>query len=276
MRALKRLQLLLAAVLFTQFSFSQTIFGRSYYSTGNNSCDGVELYYEVGSYEPIPGISFPVPAGLTVSSLNSLSTDYSVLYSDGFFEFKGPRFRAKIQSSCGIITVSFYLPTPLNGDTWPNTGNLAAPNMTVDYQGCETANQQPYATFQSNHGNDAVLEIEFVDDHSDENANANGLSVIWLSIDNTDINGTLYNYDDCDDDGVPDEFDCDSDNNQNGKWRVCHNNKTICISPTALATHLAHGDGLGECESSNCTPATKVEEPATLKNFYTPSTYLIP
>jgi hypothetical protein len=35
--------------------------------------------------------------------------------------------------------------------------------------------------------------------------------------------------------------------NKGNKVRVCHNNKSICISSEAIQDHLSHGDALGEC-----------------------------
>ena len=46
--------------------------------------------------------------------------------------------------------------------------------------------------------------------------------------------------------GDDDDYDyCDSNHK---KVNVCHNGNTICISISALQTHLDHGDTLGECD----------------------------
>ncbi len=39
--------------------------------------------------------------------------------------------------------------------------------------------------------------------------------------------------------------------NNNSKVLVCHNGNPICISPNAVAAHLAHGDQLGSCDANN-------------------------
>ncbi|MFY7990962.1 MAG: hypothetical protein ACOVO3_09520, partial [Fluviicola sp.] len=40
------------------------------------------------------------------------------------------------------------------------------------------------------------------------------------------------------------------------KVQVCHNGHTICVSPSAIPAHLAHGDQLGDCdEVNNCAGA---------------------
>lgn len=41
--------------------------------------------------------------------------------------------------------------------------------------------------------------------------------------------------------------ECMNGNNQNLKYLLCHNGKTICTSFFSTETHLAHGDGLGAC-----------------------------
>ncbi|MFN5184021.1 MAG: T9SS type A sorting domain-containing protein, partial [Bacteroidota bacterium] len=42
------------------------------------------------------------------------------------------------------------------------------------------------------------------------------------------------------------------------KVEVCHNGNSICISPTSVASHLAHGDALGSCVEVNaCNTVTQ-------------------
>ena len=40
-------------------------------------------------------------------------------------------------------------------------------------------------------------------------------------------------------------------NPKNPKVEICHNGKTICVDENAIASHLAHGDVLGNCSPSN-------------------------
>src|SRR5262245_7831648 len=97
---LLRMQLFVVATLITSFSFSQTFIGSTYNVwPGNNSCDAIQL--EVFDQMAPAGISFPVPAGLTVSGLTTLSTDFQITngYIDG--AYLPPRFVAKVQTSCG-------------------------------------------------------------------------------------------------------------------------------------------------------------------------------
>ena len=37
------------------------------------------------------------------------------------------------------------------------------------------------------------------------------------------------------------------------KVSICHNGKTICVSPSAVKAHLAHGDKLGSCDEEAFT-----------------------
>jgi hypothetical protein len=48
--------------------------------------------------------------------------------------------------------------------------------------------------------------------------------------------------------GLPSDWYC-SNNNNSEKIKVCHDGNTICISESAVETHLAHGDFLGPCAS---------------------------
>ncbi len=40
--------------------------------------------------------------------------------------------------------------------------------------------------------------------------------------------------------------------NKNDKVQLCHNGKELCVAPSAVAAHLAHGDKLGKCSDAPC------------------------
>ena len=61
-----------------------------------------------------------------------------------------------------------------------------------------------------------------------------------------DGSGDICDLDD-DNDGVPDEMDCDPLDGGNDKVLVCHKGQTLCISQNALDAHLRHGDQAGPC-----------------------------
>jgi hypothetical protein len=40
--------------------------------------------------------------------------------------------------------------------------------------------------------------------------------------------------------------------NNNQKVLICHNGNTLCVAPSAIAAHIAHGDYLGGCGNASC------------------------
>ena len=83
---------------------------------------------------------------------------------------------------------------------------------------------------------------------------------------------------DTDNDGIPDCADWSGINsvpmewrcgNNNNKVMICHippgnpsNPQNICVSPNAVAAHLAHGDYLGYCGMANCNGSYLVAQPS--------------
>jgi len=83
---------------------------------------------------------------------------------------------------------------------------------------------------------------------------------------------------DTDNDGIPDCVDWNGINSVPMEWRcgsnnnkvmICHippgnpaNPQSICVSPNAVAAHLAHGDYLGYCGMANCNASYMVARPA--------------
>jgi hypothetical protein len=65
---------------------------------------------------------------------------------------------------------------------------------------------------------------------------------------------------DADGDGVPDAYDCEPNNKKKDKWMVCHNGHTLCVSQSAVAAHLNHGDQLGACANGNRGGAIDITE----------------
>ncbi|MBK0403437.1 T9SS type A sorting domain-containing protein [Adhaeribacter sp. BT258] len=54
--------------------------------------------------------------------------------------------------------------------------------------------------------------------------------------------------------------------NRNEKVTICHNGHEICVSVNAVQAHLAHGDVLGNCQSSNNQPAKPNNGGGTINN----------
>ena len=49
---------------------------------------------------------------------------------------------------------------------------------------------------------------------------------------------------------LPAEWRC---GNNDDKVQICHDGNTLCISPSAVPAHLAHGDYLGPCNAADCS-----------------------
>lgn len=199
-------------------------------SPGNNSCNAGQLF-DAGV------INFPVPPGLTLAQLNYLETDFRAPY------YHTPLFGFEIQaqSTCGLINLFIRIDAPANLP-WINSGNLARPGTsTYTYSYCNQTGQTiQYGDVQTQYGSSFVVSITLV---FLDNGNI-------IDFDNTRVNNRTYNYDDCDNDGLLDIYDCDPAQGGNNKVLVCHNGQTICVAMQALQTHLNHGDYMGSCAAS--------------------------
>lgn len=96
------------------------------------------------------------------------------------------------------------------------------------------------------------------------------------AVDNLTFDGTTYNFEpspdsdgdgdgdacdtDDDNDGVPDAYDCAPQDAKNNKVIVCHNGHEICVSQSAVPSHLKHGDALGACNTSTVLATQRAGE----------------
>jgi hypothetical protein len=220
------------------------LFGEAMAVTGgHNSCNAIQ----VSSSSATPGyggINYPVPTGLTIGDLNSLSTDY--MATAGGIGGGSPRFVVETDNGYFFLNIGDW-PGMVNPNTlnvWYNSGNMVAPTAMIDASGYGGTVADPYAAFQAAHAADVITYIYIVQD------GAWKFGTQTVLFDNSNINGRMYNYDDCDGDGVPDDYDCALNDKKNDKVLVCHNGKALCIAQTALAAHLAHGDALGACTTT--------------------------
>jgi hypothetical protein len=198
-------------------------------SPGNNSCNAGRIF-DVG------WVYFPVPPGLTLAQLNYLETDFA---PDSDPEIA---FEIIAQSTCGLINIYIKIgPWGTPNPPWINSGNVASPSTgTYTYSFCNQAGQTiQYGDVQTLYGSSIVLSIRMLSWEQGIN----------IDFDNTRINNTTYNYDDCDNDGLLDIYDCDLNHGGNNKVLVCHNGNTICVALSALQAHENHGDYLGSCSS---------------------------
>lgn len=149
------------------------------------------------------GIDFAVPANLTINELNTLSTDYE--FTAASCAIGSPRLGITLASNPNAAIFVYigpppnYTGCPLN--VWANTGNLLTSASLVDATQYDGTFYESWASVQAQFSGQVVTDIFLVSD----NGPAPGDSQTVL-IDNTDVNGTLYDYEftsknDCKDGG---------------------------------------------------------------------------
>jgi hypothetical protein len=210
MRKLSSLVLLLTSAgslsVLAAVGIGYSLFGSaSYISPGNMSNRGVKLVADATANPPVySGIDFAVPPNLTIDNLNTLSTDYDFTASscgDG-----SPRFGIQLAGHTGTIFVYIGPPpnyTGCSSNVRTNTGNLLAPASLVDASQLGGAFYEPWAAAQAQFSGAVVTDIFLV---SDNGPGSGGLGSQTVLIDNTNVNGTVYDYeftskDDCKDGG---------------------------------------------------------------------------
>jgi hypothetical protein len=184
-----------------------TLFGSAtYISPGLNSNRAVKLVSDATVNPAVySGIDFAVSANLTINDLNTLSTDYK--FTAANCALGSPRFGITLASNPNAAIFVYigpppnYTGCPLN--VWANTGNLLTPAGFVDATQYGGAFYEPWAAAQAQFSGQVVTDIFLV---SDNGPGPGGLGSQTVLIDNTDVNGTLYDYEfsskgDCKDGG---------------------------------------------------------------------------
>ena len=133
------------------------------------------------------GVDFAVPAGLTVSGLSNLATDYQMTV--GTCGLGSPRFSVEVTNGTTTGNIFFYLGPPPSytgcpPNVWTNSGNLASPANLVDASQIGGTFYEPYALVQATFGSYTVTDIALVVDGPGQTA----------QFDNTQVNSTTYTY----------------------------------------------------------------------------------
>jgi hypothetical protein len=180
-----------------------SLFGQaSYVSPGHNSNRAVKLVADANA-GIFSGIDFSVPSGLTINNLNTLSTDYD--FTAGSCAGGSPRFGIQLAGFSGTIFVYIGPPPNYTGcppNAWANTGNLLTPASLVDDSQLSGGTfYDSWAAAQARYSGKMVTDIFLV---SDNGPGPGGLGSQTVLIDNTNVNGTTYDYeptskDDCKD-----------------------------------------------------------------------------
>lgn len=157
---------------------------------GNASNTAVQLSWGPGA-DTDGGVNFNVPAGFTVSQLNTLSADYK--FTVGTCEEASPRFQVNVTNAAGSGNVFVYFGpqfpstnAPCAGSTYMNSGNLLGANGVDATQLGD--GYESWAAFQATDGGDSVTGIQLVVDGYDTN------NYITAQFDNVMINSSTTTF----------------------------------------------------------------------------------
>jgi hypothetical protein len=179
---------LLAAPIANATSPSYTLFGDAMLVHPGNASPTAAEATNTGTHK-FGGVAFSFPAGLTVSQLNNLATDYK--FVAGSCENGSPRFEVTVTNGTTTGNIFFYIGPPPNYTLCPpglyaNTGNLASPANLVDDSQLGGMFYDPYADAQTKFGSYTVLEIALVvDDFAAPQT---------VDFDNTQVNNEVFTY----------------------------------------------------------------------------------
>lgn len=181
----------------------------AYVSPGNSSSRAVQLVSD-----PDPGYSalvFTIPSGLTLSQINTLSTDVWVEGDDACSD-GSPRFQITVLDDSETKQVNAYVGNePLNqcpSETWVNFGNEMMPGQNLDTSALVNGLLfDPYQGAIDKYGSLPVTEIRLVVDAGQFYPDGEQA----IRVDNTNINGTVYDFNS--------QFPTDKDQCKKGGWK---------------------------------------------------------
>jgi hypothetical protein len=167
-----------------------TLFGdATLVQPGDNSPTAVQAIWSPS--QPFGGIDYGIPATLTVSQLNNLSTDFK--FTQGTCSQGSPRFQINVGAGSVFVYLGPQFPSvtnPCAGATYSNSTNVISPASLVDATQ-EGNGYETWSAFQLQHGGDAVTGIQLVVD---------GFTTPYITaqFDNTQINSTTFTYESAD------------------------------------------------------------------------------
>jgi hypothetical protein len=153
------------------------------------------------------GVDFDIPAGMTVSALRNLATDYK--FTEASCGGGAPRFQINVTTPTGTKNIFVYIGPPPDytgclPSVWANTLNLVAPASLVDTAQLGGGPYDPWAHVVATYGSYPVTGIQLVTDGS------------WffdatqtVLVDNVMINTTTYTFE-----PAPTKDSC-----KNGGWQ---------------------------------------------------------
>jgi len=212
-----------------------SLFGEATIVTGGNPGNAVKLTSD--SAPGYGGIDFDVAAGTTFADLGTLATDY-MFETDDTCALGSPRFQVNVKDPNSADTGNIFVyigPPPaytlcLPG-VWLNTGDLLEGANLIDTSQLDLGTfYDPYTAALVKYGDYIVTGIQLVADAG--YAFPDGEQTVF--IDNTNIDGTIYTYDegghgqskdDCKDGGWMDLVTDDGDSFKNQGDCVSYFNK---------------------------------------------------
>jgi hypothetical protein len=202
------------------------LFGDAQIVTGGNPGNAVQIRSDTSP--GFGGIDFDVPAGTTFDEFTSLATDYK-FEADDSCGGGSPRFQVNMDSGAGDTgNIHVYIGPPPNytlcpPSVWLNTGDLLEGANPIDTSQLDGGTfYDPYAIALTKYGEYAVTGVQLVADGA-WFFPADGEQTVL--IDNTNVDGTIYTYedkDDCKDGGWMDLVDDDGEPFKNQGDCVSH------------------------------------------------------
>jgi hypothetical protein len=168
-----------------------TLFGDAQIVSGGNPGNAAQLRSTVAppSYG---GVDFDIPAGMTVSQLTNLSTDYK--FTEASCAGGAPRFQLNVTNGTVSGNIFVYIGPPPDYincpmGVWLNTTNLVSPASLVDTAQIGGGPYDPWVNVVATYGSYTVTGIQLVTDGS------------WkfdatqtVLVDNVIINSTTFTF----------------------------------------------------------------------------------